>query len=416
MNRHIFQVFFYELKRNFRRRGFLFTTFGIPLIALLLLVGYRAITAANAQNAPPDAAENATENNDSESIKHAGYVDLSGKFTDPGQLKNVLTRYDDETAAQAALAQGAIDVYYLISADYLETGDVTLVMPRFSINLADAGLARQLILSHIAAGIDPDLFTRLLDPVNLREINLQRDASGQKESDFGSDFVVAYLFAIVLLLGVFTTNGYLLQTVIEEKETRLIEILVSTMKPTELLAGKILAMGLLGLLQIGTWLVGIIILARLAVGETALAAIASIQLPPDKLLVLGLYFVFGYLLFAAAYGMVSSFSSSMQEGPQYAVIFTLPAALPLYFIGLFTSTPDAPFAVGMSLFPITAPLAMVMRVILTSVPLWQIVVSLTLLVLLDIVLIWGAGRMFRVQTLLAGKVPKLRDIPKLLRG
>jgi ABC-2 type transport system permease protein len=259
----------------------------------------------------------------------------------------------------------------------------------------------------------------LVNPVSAtQEVNLQRDATGQTESNFDADFAIVYIFAITLMLSVFMTNGYLMQTVIEEKETRLIEILISTMRPTVLLAGKILALGLLGLIQIVVWLGVLLLIGKLVAGDPAspLAALAAISLEPTEVVVLLLYFVFGYLFFAAAYGMIGALSNSMQEGPQYAVIFTLPAAVPLYFLAVFISTPDAPLPTILSLIPVTAPLAMVMRVTITTVPLWQVLVSLALLIVTDILMIWAAGRLFRVQTLLAGQVPKLRDIPRLLRG
>ena len=127
--------------------------------------------------------------------------------------------------------------------------------------------AGRLVLEQLSQGIDRSLFSRLVDPVTVQEINLQRDSSGKTQTNFGADFAVAYLFAILLMLAVFTTNGYMMQTVIEEKETRLIEILISSMRPTQLLAGKILALGLLGLLQIVVWLLAIVGLGRLAAGS-----------------------------------------------------------------------------------------------------------------------------------------------------
>ncbi len=421
MFKHIAQVFLYEFRRNFRRRGYLFTTFGIPLIAFVLFFGYQAITNLNNRNpAPASGASQAIAATADifKGISRAGYVDLTGQFPDPGELKNKLTRYDDEASAQAALNTGKIDLYYIIPADYLKTGDVTLVMPRLNIGQISADPVRRLLLGQLSQGIDRNLFSRLVDPVTIREINLQRDASGKTQTNFGADFAVAYLFAILLMLAVFTTNGYMMQTVIEEKETRLIEILISSMRPTQLLAGKILALGLLGFLQILVWLMALILLGRLAAGSgiTALMALVNLNLTPMQVILFLVYFIFGYLFFAAAYGMVGAISASMQEGPQFAVFFTLPAAIPMYFISLFTTSPDSPLPVILSLIPITAPLSMVMRISITSVPAWQIAVSLTLLIALDAVMIWLAGRMFRVQTLLAGQAPKLRDIPRLLRG
>ena len=423
MSRHIAHVFLYEFRRNFRRRGYLFTTFAIPLIAFIVYFGYQFINTQNTRAASTSPITGATQAIESTSellkgIAHTGYVDLSGQFEDAGDLKDKIARYEDESSALADLTAHKIDLYYVISKDYFETGNVTLVMPRLNLGQIGSDVVRRLLLSHLSEGVDQNLFNRLVDPVNMREINLQRDSSGKTQTNFGADFAVAYLFAILLMLAVFTTNGYMMQTVIEEKETRLIEILISSMRPTQLLAGKILAMGLLGFLQIIVWLVSVVWLGRLAAGSglTALIALISLNLTPMQVLLFLLYFVFGYLFFAAAYGIVGAISTSMQEGPQFAVFFTLPAAIPLYFISLFTTSPDAPLPVILSLIPITAPLSMVMRISITTVPFWQIAVSMVLLIALDAVMIWMAGRMFRIQTLLAGQAPKLRDIPRLLRG
>jgi ABC-2 type transport system permease protein len=419
MTGHLWKVFLYELQRNIRRKGFLFTTFGIPLIGFVLFFGYQAITEANNRNTnPAEEAAKLAQSDQFKQITKAGYVDESGLFPKPAEGDRVFTRYDSEEAARAALDKGDIQVYYVIPPDYMQTGDVTLYMPRFSLTQASGGGIQRLILSNLAKGIDRDLFNRLQNPANIQEVNLQRDASGKTSSNFGSDFAVVYVFAIMLMMSVFMTNGYLMRGVIEEKETRLIEIFISTMRPTNLLAGKILALGLLGLLQMGVWLGALVLLGKLAIGSNLpqVAVLTSFALPAGKLIIFLLYFIFGYLFFAAAYGIVGALSNSMQEGPQYAVIFTLPAVIPLYFSSLFTTTPDAAIPTILSIFPVTAPLGMVMRIAITTVPFWQIALSLTLLLVLDVVMIWLAGRMFRVSTLLAGQLPKLRDIPRLLRG
>lgn len=418
---HILQVFRYELRRNFRRRTYLFTTFGLPILAFVLYFGWQLIITvqeANAASQPPPAENAETSDDFLQGITKAGYVDLSNELRDPGALGEVLVAYADEEAALAALNAREIDVYYVIAADYLATGDVTLVMPRLNLSQTDSTLLRRALLRNLSSDMDSDLYLRLIDPANFREINLERDATGQTESDFDTDFAVVYIFSLLLLMGVFFTNGYLMQTVIEEKETRLIEILISTMRPTHLLAGKILALGLLGLLQILVWLAAVILFARLAASGAveALAAFANLSLAPDQIILLLIYFVLGYLFFAAAYGMVGAISTSMQDGPQYAVIFTLPAAIPFYFLALIIRQPNDPLAVALSLFPPSAPLTMAMRLSITQVPAVEIILSIALLVVTVAGMIWLAGRLFRMQNLLAGQAPKLRDLPKLLRG
>jgi ABC-2 type transport system permease protein len=417
---HLGHVFLYELRRNFRRTGYLFMTFGLPLLAIVAVLAIQVINERNAAN--QSAAPQPTEDDGgffADRLEKAGYVDYSALFDDPGSLSETLTRYADESAASAALQAGEIDGYYIIPSDYIETGDVTLVLSKFSLSRANSGPIEELIYDRLAGEVSPQLLSRLLDPTNPREVNLQRDESGETENDFGADFLAVYIFSIALMLGVFLTNGYLMQTVIEEKETRLIEILVSTMRPTELLTGKILALGLLGALQIVVWLGTLFVVSQMSAGAdptSPLAALTRMSIDGGTAALLLVYFVFGYLFFAGAYGMISAISTSMQEGPQFAVIFTLPAAIPFWFLSIFITTPDASLPVILSLIPLTSPLAMAMRITLTSVPAWQILLSLGLLVAADVLMIWLAGRMFRVQTLLAGQVPKLRDIPRLLRG
>lgn len=417
---HIWHVFTYELRRNLRRRGFLFTTFGIPLIAFVLYFGYQVITEINSRN-NQEPTPSATEQQIADAFKtvnKAGYVDLSGLFPDPGDLSEKLMRIDTEDAAQAALTAGDIDVYFVIQPDYTETGDVTLVMPRFNLGQANDDPIQRLVLNQLAKDMDANLFNRLLDPAVFREVNLQRDATGQKATNTGIDSGVVYIFVITFMMAVFTTNGYLMQSVIEEKETRLIEILVSAIRPTSLLAGKILALGLLGLIQVVVWLGAMFILARIASGDAfaSLSFLVNLSISPGQVLLFLLYFVLGYLSFAAAFGAVGAISNSMQEGPQFSTIFTLPAIAPYMLIPVFVTQPDGTLPVIMSLLPITSPLAMIIRSSLTTIPVWQIGLSLVLLVAFDIFMIWMAGRIFRFQSLLAGKAPKLRDLPKLVRG
>jgi len=423
---HTMRVFLYELRRNARRRGYLFTTFGVPIVAAVLLFGYQFIQGMNTteEEEPVSAAENF----DMESLTSAGYVDQTGRFGDPGRLEGLLHLYPDEESARAALDAGDIQVYYLIPADYLETGDVTVVQPKLNVSLISSDPIKTLILNTLSQGVDQSLYTRLVNPSNIEQINRSLTVRGNDETgevapqDEGASFILVYVFSITLTLSLFVTNGYLLQTVIEEKETRLIEILISTVRPTQLLMGKIFALGILGLLQVVVWIGGIFIIARVAGGQQLdetlglLSTIANINLPLDDLPLLLLFFILAYFMFAGLYGIVGALSNSMREGPQYAVIFTLPAALPFYFISLFVSSPEGAVPTVMSLFPLTAPIAMAIRLVVSEVPAWQIVVSLVLLALAAVGAMWLAGRLFRVNTLLAGKLPKLRDIPALLRG
>lgn len=415
--RHIWQIFAYELRRNFRRKGFLFMTFGVPILAFVLLLGYQAITSLNKadESAEQTSAQAAEELAAFLGIRKAGYVDLSGTFAPPGPpLSEIMIPYSDEAAALAALTAKEIDSYYVIAPDYLETGSVTLNMPRLSLGQLDSSPIQELVYTEIAGNTDRQLLTRLRSPAIIQEINPQREGTTLTE---GSRFGVVYIFSLTFIFGLFVTSGYLMQSVIDEKESHLIEILISTVRPTQLLMGKILALGLLGMMQILVWIVALFFLVSVAgnIGSP-ISFLVNLSIPLDVLPLALLYFVLGFLMFAAGFATVGALSASMQEGPQYAVVFSLPAAIPYYFITIFMQTPDGTLPVVLSMFPLTAPLSMIMRLSISSVPPLEIIISLSLLALSALGAMWLAGRLFRVQTLLAGQVPKLRDIPKLLRG
>lgn len=431
MRNPILQVFRYELSRNVKRKGYLFSTIGLPLLVIIALFVIQAISDANARAAEQAAEADAGNTlipdmpgvnipgegmEFDDGIEKAGYVDQSGLFGDPGDLAERLTPYPDAAAAEAAMQAGDIDVYYIIAEDYLESGDVTLVVPTLSFTQLDDGLVRQLILNTLASDVDENVFLRLLDPANIESENIERGTSEDIESGFDTRFVLVYVFTLALMLTLFLTNGYLMQGLIEEKENRVIEILLSSLRPSQLLIGKILAFGLLGLLQMVAWLAAFIFILQLADLLPTISVLANIYLPLDILPLVFVYFLLAYLFFATGYGMVGAISNSAREGPQYAVVFTLPAVVPLYFLSVFLTAPDATLPVVLSLFPITAPIAMVMRLLITTVPAWQIILSLALLALTIVGMMWLAGRLFRVQTLLAGQTPKLRDLARIVRG
>ena len=128
-----------------------------------------------------------------------------------------------------------------------------------------------------------------------------------------------------------------------------------------------------------------------------------------------LYFVLSYLMIGGLYAAIAAVAPSMREGPQMAVVVTLPAMLPLYFTSVFADTPNATLPVILSFFPLTAPMSMIQRLAIVDVPVIEVVISLVLLALGAAGAIWLAGRLFRVNTLLAGQLPKWRDLLRVVR-
>ncbi|GAB5490406.1 MAG: ABC transporter permease [Phototrophicaceae bacterium] len=418
MNR-LWLVFQYELKRNISRKGYLFATFGLPLVAILIYVGFPIYQSFQL---PEEEATNPLAELSLDRLERAGYVDHSGVFTEPSaRFEDVLFPYDSEADALNALEAEEIDVYLVFPEDYLETGDVSVHVANVNIMLVGDGesLSEQLAYSTFASGLDEIRLRRLNNPTIYTDfdLSLNAESSGAGAGTDDGEFWFVYVFAMVFFISLILTNTYLMQTVIEERDNRMIEILISTVKPSELLGGKILAMALMGMLQILCWgLVASILFALAPNFETYadLMAYMDIQIDVNLLFLMVVYFVLMYLVYAAVFGTIGAISGSAQEGSQYSGFIVLPAMIPFYFFPLIQSDPNGLFATVLSIIPITSPITIMARMVIGDVPSWQIGLSIVLLALLAAGAMWMAGRIFRVQTLLSGTKLKFADIPRLV--
>ena len=412
MNSHLFLIARFELIRNLRRRGFLGLTIGLPLLALAILIGSQLFAGSGG-----DDNEGAV----GDSELRAGYVDQSGVLN--GWAENDLLQmraFADEAAARAALEAGEISAYWLIPADYLASGEITRVQASFSFEGYNNWQIESAIRGSLiaAATTDETNATRFLDPLaGFELLPYEGDSAATVDGeDFVTSFAVVYGFAILFVVSM--TNGYLLQSVIEEKETKLIEVLLITVRPGTLLTGKALGLGVLGLFQILFWILTGYGLLQVASNSGVLVDVQLVlqDISLTYLALLLAYFLLLYFFMAAGFGAVGALSQSMQEGPQFTVVFVLPAMVPLWFTSVFATDPDGSLAVALSVLPIVSPLAMVQRLAITEVPALEIVLSLALMCAAVLAMFWLAGRLFRFHTLLAGRLPRLREIPQLFRA
>jgi ABC-2 type transport system permease protein len=214
------------------------------------------------------------------------------------------------------------------------------------------------------------------------------------------------------MIATFTASGYLLQSVVDEKENYTIEIILTSVKPFPLLFGKTLAMGLVGLLQIGVWAISIAILLNTT--SLDLPEVGKLEVKPETVVVAMVYFLFGYLFTGSIFAAMGSLVNNARDGSQLAGWIIFPTIAPLFFTTVFAEEPNTTLPTLLSIMPFTAPLGMVMRVAVTDVPLYQILISLIGVTATSLLGIWIAGRLFRVSSLLRGTPPRIRDIPRLI--
>lgn len=415
---NIIRVLTYEISRTIRRKGFLFTTFGLPVLLFALSFVWQALS-PTPQDMMRDAQRLAQQ---FDGVTHVGIVDLSGEFA--GISTEWLVAFPDEASAVAAMERGEIEAVYILPVDYAETRTAREIIPKMALDDVSKDPLVALAREALMADFDVQLVDRIQNPAAINQVDLTTiDADGNPilsdatpEQTEDASFALVYVFALLFVLTAFTGSGYLMQSVIEEKENRLIEVLITTVRPSQLLAGKVLAGGVMSLFQIGMWFLIGILLARLQ-GDflaTMVPFLATIIVPTGQLPLIAAYFLIGFFMFSALFGMVGALSNSAQEGPQLTVVFVLPAMIPLWAAPAIIGDPNGGLAVLLSLIPLTSPIGMTACLLLTDVAFWQVALSLAILFLTTVGLYWLAGRMFRVQILLSGKLPRLRDIPRLV--
>jgi ABC-2 type transport system permease protein len=199
----------------------------------------------------------------------------------------------------------------------------------------------------------------------------------------------------------------MLTSITHEKENRVMELLLTSVSPREMLIGKIIALGLTGLLQTLIWLASSYTLIQLAGQEFALPD--TFLLTPDLLAWGILFFMLGYGLYASMMAGLGALVPNPKEGSQATIVVIFPLIIPMFFSNLVATAPNAPIFVFFSIFPLTAPISMVSRMSATLVPVWQIMLAIILQIVSTIFIVRGVSRMFRAQTLLSGKPFHLKE-------
>jgi len=380
----------FEFLKTVRRKGFIFGTLGLPLL-LLFIIGLSLYTGAGVTV----SAGNQTN----------GYVDSAGFV----QAAPGFTPYPDSDAGKAALVKGEIKSLLIIPGDYLKSGTLTVYTMDNSL-LGSAGTT-QSIQKFMTANllryenVSADVAQKITNPVTPGVIVL--DETGKTKGDQElAGFVLPFAMTMVLALGILTSSGYLMQGIGEEKESRRGEFLLSHCSAEELLAGKILGYAGVSLLQILVW--AVIGLAVVAASPLA-ALFTQIQISGIVCIAI-VYFVLGYFLFSVSIACTASLAPSVREAQQVSAIFSMFAVFPLIFLQFLLQDPNSLLMQFLTYFPYTAPFIAMVRLTLVSVPPYQIVISIAILVLSIVILTRLAARIFRMGMLTYGRRVGLKDV------
>ncbi len=412
-----------EYTFNFRRPSFLFTAFGVPLLSIgtMFLVFQFAISSTNPDNwtriATIDRADVIIRSGitrDGEPIETA-YVPYTDSDIERPADEAALPAYFDalEESALAALKAGELDAYLVIPDHYIYTGQVDL----FAKKNVPEGLRSEVqdfMRAQIAGRVPDDLLVSpqwLADP----DITLRDTEGGEElsETQIVGRFLLPFLFVMVYFMATSTTAQFLMSGVVEEKENRLMEILATTLQPSELLWGKMLGLGALALTQVVLWMGGGLLISQIHDG--AREFMTSVSFAPGDLALLAVLFVINFLLFSASMLALGAAVTAEAESRQIAGVFTLIAVLPLALISLYFLNPNGIVPMIFTFFPFTGAVSLILRMAFTTLPTWQIAVSLAIQVVSVFVVMWLAAKVFRLGMLMYGKRLTPRALWQALR-
>lgn len=419
MNLHkIFLVLKFEFLTTIKRRSVLFVLFGLPLLSVIVLTVLNQLAASDTDGqsglSGASLLDGLTQGPEEIPVPD-GLIDQSGLLAIyPADFDQYITPLPDLAAAESALAAGDIQGYFIVPNDYLDTGKVDY----FAESLPIFHPQNQMLTSILAQNLidDPALAQRAINTSNVAEVDLSRAEGEQTNSD--ADYIQGLFLgiglAMLFYLTVIGSAGYLLQSLGKEKQNRVLEILLSSTRPVELLIGKMIGLGAIGVVQLIIW--SLIVNILMGSDTSFLANIELPQLDPAIWFQAISFFLVGYLVYGSLFAGLGAISPGQKESSQLTFFLMLPTFLPIWFNSILLAAPNQPPAVIMSLFPLTSPIAMPMRLAITSVPFWQIGLSLSLGLLTSVAMLYIATRFFRSQNLLSGQSINLRRIFQAFRA
>ncbi|MFA5315861.1 MAG: ABC transporter permease [Dehalococcoidales bacterium] len=395
----------HEFLHTIKRTGFIVMTLIVPVLALLAI----GVTQLISVITEPPEVETAT----------IGYVDEIGGFdgyTIQGHIE--LVRYDTQDDATAALLKDDVSEYFVVSSSYTSMG----VINRYTLEKqletpsATSAAIKRFLTSNILSGKVPQGTIDLVEaPLHLAITRLTETGAVATEQGGFGNLIIPGIFSMLLALSLNFFSSYLVQGLGEEKESRLIEVLLSSVSTRQLLTGKVLGLGIAGLAQVVVWLASAPLLLNLA--SSSFGSFFSMIQIPGNFLVLGIvYFILGFLLFAALSAGVGAISPNAREGQQLSLIYTLFAISPLWLSSLLMMFPKSPIWAVLTIFPITAPVEVMLRLGVSDIPAWQLAASIVVLGLSIIGILSLSIKAFRIYLLMYGKRPNLGEIIHELRN
>jgi ABC-2 type transport system permease protein len=415
-----------------RTKAFLIGTIISPLLMLGLILlpaffatrggGTRQVTIIDQSGDPTlfeaikKRAEATTATDDTGGSGRARFAntqyELSRIILQPGEnIEEVKTRLNNEVKEDSDKA------YVVLPANVLDNAEPEYYTKNASdpaIRGIEQAISTAVIERRLTrAGINPTEISRYMKSVDMRKIKLGPE--GESEESGVPTFIIAFIMLFFIYITILFYGIFVMRGVIEEKQSRIVEVVVSSVKPFQMMIGKIIGIGLVGLTQYAIWMLSAALLSFFGAKVFASTGADLPKIPASLLVYFIVYFLLGYFLYATLYAMVGAMVSSEEDAQQVQFPVTILIIIPMMVFSLVMNNPNSPTSVTLSMIPFFAPTLMMLRIAVDPPPWWQIALSMLLMIVTIFGAIWVAARIYRVGILMYGKRPSIAELGRWLR-
>ena len=429
-----------EFRERVMKKSFIISTILTPLLMVGIMVGTSFIMATNVGEA-----------------KHIAVVDRSGVIAPSLTSTDVIIYEPTDRTPEELRAEGDEQMYgfLVIGEDIVENpSNVSLYSYSTSTMEVESAIARdieEVIEQHRLKAYDIENLPQIMDEVEadvtLRSYKLGEEDEEDKESSSVLAFGLSYIFGFVMYIFVIIYGSMVMQGVIEEKSGKVLEVMVATVRPYQLMMGKILGIASVAVLQFVIWIViifvgGTVVMqfmmpselvesaAAISAGTADMAAMEGAGVDPEMAAMLAnatdigflvrffgsflLYFLGGYLLYAAMFAAVGSAVDNVQDAQQFQTPITMPIIIGFIVMMFAMKEPHAPLSVWCSMIPFTSPIVMMARLPF-DVPMWELALSIVILAASFAVMVWIAAKIYRIGIFMHGRKPSYKELWQWIR-
>jgi len=413
-----------EYKTRVRTRGFIIGTILLPVFVTLLMAVPVVLTLVRTERPQTLVVVDLTGRVYPHLVKALGTRMKEGKSLYQLSLRRISPQQLPQVKKELSEAVDSkeIDGYILIPEGVLEKNEAEFYARNVSdlrrnrdIQMAITSVINRIRLEQM--GLDARLLQELVSEVNLRTFRV--GPGGKEQEDVGFTFALTYLLAMALYIGLVIYGNLVMRGVIEEKSSRVVELVISSVRPFQLMVGKILGIGAVGLTQFFIWAVALFLISLY--GGSLLSSfgpVGSLKIPSVPIGVLiyfVLFFLLGYVLYSTLFAGVGAMVNSEQEAQHLVWPLILPLVIPVMVMFHVISNPESSLSVILSFVPLFSPLIMFMRISVQMPPFYEIIGSILILILSIWFLMWITAKIYRVGILMYGKPPNLPEILRWIR-